>query len=215
MSVVSTSGAGQKIKRTVGNPTISACTLMAWCNWQGNGYSGAISIGADDGANFYSLGMNTLQPALFTPTSGVLSSSRSMPLNTWHHQTLQVIGTGASQVLAYFDGVLDQTGAASATPTNAAVYISDDTGADPSSVSVGEFKMWDGILTQAEIWREMRCRAPQRLRGLLSYMPLRDKGWVAIDQGPLKGNLWTPSGTYVSGPHDMRVIPALQRTRFT
>lgn len=201
----------QSLKRTTNNPTISACTLMAWTYFTGNGFSAALSIGADDGAHFYSLGIGTAVPATFSSVSGVVNSTTAMPLNTrFNHQCLQIVGTGASGVLTYFNGQLDQTLTADATATNAAVYFQNDTGSDPANCFISEIKIYNAILTPAEIQREMRTRGPFRRKDLNSYMPCRTVGDAGVDHSGHDFG-FTVTGTYTQAGDALRMRSTFRR----
>lgn len=211
MAIQCTTALAQNLSRTTRNPRVTAFTMMAWASYQGNGFSALLAMSLN-GTNQYLLGIGVAQPALYTATSGVVNSAKSMPLNTWHHQTMQCTGTGVGNLLTYFDGVADITGTADATTSNATMEFCDDPGADPASCSVCEIKVWDRILTPGEIAIEMRTIGPVSLARLNGYYPCTSVADCRLDYSGNANHL-TVAGTFASvssNPRAVRPMPLLQ-----
>ena len=121
-----------------------------------------------------------------------------MPLNTrFNHQAMVVSGTGANNVVTYFNGTKDLSLTADATTSNASIYFQNDTGSDPSSCYISEIKIYNAILTADEIRREMLTIGPFRKLGLNSYLPCLGSYDAGIDHSGY-GRNFTVGGTYTS-----------------
>ena len=190
-------GSSDRLYRTTGNPTITSFTMMAWVRFTSfPGWCLPLSIGqSGGGGTYYAMGTSaTTGPNNLVITHpGGLVAAATPSTATWYHLAMTVAGTGASQCLGYRDGSLVITHSGSATPTNARMEIGNNTDSDYLNGDMCAVKVYDAVLTAAEILQEMRQIAPVRTANINTWLPLVD-GSPTVDYSGVGGNM-TSGGT--------------------
>lgn len=190
-------GSTDILSRSSGNPTITSFTMMAWVRFTSfPGWALPLSLGqSGGGGTYYAMGTTaTTGPnnlVLTHPGGQVTTTTPSTA--TWYHLAMTVAGTGASQFLGYRDGVNVLTHSGNATPTNAYMGIGNNTDSDYLNGDMCAVKVYNAVLTAAEILQEMRQIAPVRTANINTWLPLVD-GSPTVDYSGVGGNM-TSGGT--------------------
>lgn len=172
MSVAATASAF--FKSTTGNPTITNFTLMGW--FLVTSFTNAqsfFSISTADGVSGYTLFSHAADGTLRVesdPNTDVADGTGALVANTWYWLALTVAGTGAGQALGYKNAVLVITQTGSGSPTNAWLGVggfAPGTGSD--SLRYQNIFVYNAVLTQLEIQRQMLQMQPVRYRDLLRW----------------------------------------------
>lgn len=188
---------GDDLRRTANLPTITAFTIMGWFQIvvDRNAFSCFMAFGSNAGGGAYY--------ALQTPADGTTlalwnnSSSVSgtgLSTGTWYHLAFTCAGTGAGQLLAYLNGVLDITHSGNAGPSAGRIEIGNDLDSEFLNGRAAAIKIYSAVLTAAEIAQEMRQILPLRTANLNGYYPLFSTDDDEIDFSGA-GNNWTVTGT--------------------
>jgi hypothetical protein len=196
--------AADVLTRTTGFPAFGSHTRMMWvyrvvdqtfneilfyiCNSSAfNQYFGGYLQGID--------ALAVTEATLTASQSGTVGAV-FVPLATWTHIAF-VFNDAADTYQMYVNGVLD-TGSALATVTGTATWGYEAIGNTASGNSewlngrFSSYKMFNAVLTQAEIQAEMRYFVPVRRANVQTYSPLRTATELTAYVG---GATWTASGT--------------------
>jgi hypothetical protein len=152
-------------------------------------YAGLISALNVDGTPGWAIVCNT-NGTLSLIKAGItaqLTSTTALVAGVWYDIVLKRIGTGASDLKFFFDGVVDAT-----TASGNETLDSDGTGMEIgrwyvgydnfyASFSIEDFAIWKGYaLTDAEI-KSLACALPIQRQGIVSYYKLDEASGNAID----------------------------------
>jgi len=201
------------LSRTTNLPTITGFTVMGW-------FRAAVDTGATQdacvfgttGGNAYFLQRNI--GGLFAIYNGVGAVTGSaIAIQRWVHLAYTCAGTGAGQVLGYLNGNLDITQNGNAGITATLLRIGGGGVGYDERVNgfMADVKIYDAVLTQAEIDREMRQYALFRTANLNTELKMLTAA-TAITDTSGNGFDMTLAGTMVddAGPP----IPVVDSTRF-
>src|SRR3990167_4213337 len=163
-----------------------------------NAESGFFSIGASSGSRYIKVGVDlsgTNTNLLLWDGSGVVNGS-NISLGTWYHLALVVEGLAtADDALVYLNGVLDIT---NPNPSDLSVasllWLGNTNESQFLNGRIAAVKIYDDILTPAEIINEMRQILPFRTGNLNSFYPLNNISEDEIDFSGL-GRTLTVGGT--------------------
>lgn len=173
-------------QRTTNLPTITSMTIMGWYYHIGANVLGVPSALFSFGAHLtaeYQLEVLTDSDMSLNAhnfTTGVGGSI--VPTTTWFHAAMTIAGTGAGQFLSYLNAVLDITNSGTASATNSELFIADNGyGEEYWNGRFAAIKIWDAVLTQAEILKEKQQYEPVRKTNLNSFYPMIDAATAATD----------------------------------
>jgi hypothetical protein len=190
-----------RLSRTANLPSISAFTAMAWAYRVGAGatsYNSVFAFGTASGV--YSLYLRTGGAAVFGVTEWASDYTGSAIADgTWYHVAMTVAGTGAGQLLGYLNGAVNATGAGNSGLTAGTLWAGGHGAAGDnewSNIRLAGLKIYDAVLTAAEILQEMRQLAPVRTTNLNVWSPAVDASAVNAAKD-FSGNArdWTVGGT--------------------
>jgi len=192
-----------ELVRTTNLPAVTGFTLMGWFRIAGDGhsYSTMLGLGQPTSSNAYLVMMccgNGWRQLMLWSGSGYALGS-NLALNTWYHVAMTVSGTGAGQVSAYLNGKLDFSIGGNAAVTGDRLSIGNDSHSEWLDGSAADVKIYNAVLTPAEIAQEMTSYAPVRTAGLNSWYPLQSASDAPTDYS---GNSYTMrvAGTLTDDP---------------
>lgn len=186
---------GDVISITANLPTITSWTIMGWfkITTDTNDYTAFFKFGTATGAAYI---LETASDGTtFQLWNNAENNGSTLTVGTWYHLAMTVAGTGASQALAYLNGILDITASGSPNPTAALIVVGDyvTAGDTPLNGCVQDLFVYSAVLTQVEIAQQMRQRWPVRTANLNRWSPCLTAAEAAIDYNNV-GN-WTVGGT--------------------
>lgn len=170
MSVVFGSTTGTWVDRTTNLPSLSGFSLMGWI------FPTSIAAGDKIAFSFGNLGSFAdyeffLSGAALAIWNGSAQANGSnLVANVWRHIALTVNGTTGSNALGYLDGVLNITATARAVSAGSMRY-GNNGGLEPLLGRMAAIKVYNAVLTQAELAQEMWTYVPQRTAGLNDWRP--------------------------------------------
>ena len=184
-------------------------------------YSSFLGLGTPTSSNAYVLmmccGNGWRQFMVWTGASS--ASGANLALNTWYHMALTVAGPGPGQVKAYLNGTLAFTLDGNPAVTSSRFSIGNDAHAEWLDGSAAAVKIYDAVLTPAEIATEMGVATPVRTAGLNAWYPLQSAGAATTD-GSGNGRTLTLAGaltTDAAGPPvpSLTAVTTLEDTPLT
>jgi hypothetical protein len=205
--------AADELRRTTNLPPIGGFTMMGWFKVMGDGhaYSTFLGLGDTSSSNAYVVqmccGNGWRQLEVWTGASSAMGPN--LALNTWYHLALTVAGSGAGQVNAYLNGALALTLSGNASVSSLRFSIGNDAHGEWLDGSAASVKVYDAVLTQAEIASEMGQATPVRTANLNSWYPLASAA-TAMSDASVNGRTLTLAGTLlddVAGPPIPAITP--------
>jgi len=196
---------GDSIQRTTNLPTITGFTIMAWVRIRAAVAGAAIfSFGDGTGSNdFYDIelgGAGNLVPVNWNGNAGS-SNGTALVVDTPVHLALTCAGTGAGQLLTYQNGTLDITFDGFADVDAVHMELGDRIdGGNDSNLALSDIKIYDAVLTAAEIRNEMRTKVPRRFANLNGWYPCYAGATERLKDYSGAGNNWTANGTLGDEP---------------
>lgn len=200
---VSLGGTGQYLRRTTSLPTTSAWTLAGWFrvrSIRASQYQYFIDL--DDGTNYAVIGYQAAGGWDFGTSAGA-GSMTGPSTNVWTFIACTLAGAGAGNFKVYHAaaGAAFTVGSsAGATFTPTGMYIGNDSWDEWCNVDIAHVRVWDAVLTQAELEQEIYTARPARFANLHLWSPL----WTPSDVVDYSGNgrNWAVGGTLatVDGP---------------
>lgn len=195
---------GDYYQRTASLPAYNAFTISLWFQQR-----------TDLGAVFQSLATLTdstidgsflqidgSQGLIIGDFGGASSSILTVSLNGWYFAAMTCAGSGAGQLIGYgaaFGSAAlstqSFTGPASFTPSSLTLF--DDTFSEPFDGEIAAVKVWDRVLTQAELEIERWYYLPVLTNSLHGYWPMWGTSDGATDFSG-NGKSWTVNGTVAS-----------------
>lgn len=207
-------GNGVSLSRLTGLPPIGSFTMMGWFFIAAHtDYQSFLAYGSTGVSDFYDVGVTgTEQFNVWNGTSE--TSGSSLVAAQWYHVTLTVTGTGTiGGCNAYLNGVLTLSIASAVNAAQQLTIGNDTSGEEMLSTSgAAQVKIFDRVLTRAEILKEMWIEKPVT-RGLNSWFPLRTVGTAHLDYSGLNRHM-TTTGTLTQQGYPPLVLPAVERTSF-
>jgi Concanavalin A-like lectin/glucanases superfamily len=184
--------------RTTTLPPITTFSILGW------GYlsvsRGAISTFFYFGQSGVTIGYTCRTGANGLTLQGNNSASSqagtALTVGAWNHLALVVAGTGANQMQIFLNGVLDITMSGSTGPSAQTLILSGSVSGQWLNGRLAAVKVYDAVLTAADIAQEMRTYQPIRLDNLNSWYPMSDLALAgnSTDFGG-SGLALTPAGT--------------------
>jgi concanavalin A-like lectin/glucanase superfamily protein/Big-like domain-containing protein len=195
-----------ELVRTTNLPPVTSFTMMGWFRLASDSqsYMAFLGLGHPTSSNAYLLMMccGNGWRQLMVWTGAQFVQGPTLALNTWYHLALTVAGSGPGQVKAYLNGVLVMTLDGNPAVTADRFSIGNDSHHDWFDGSAAAIKVYDTVLTAAEIAAEMAVVTPVRTAGLNGWYPLQSAATAASD-GSGNGQTLTVSGrlaTDAAGP---------------
>ena len=174
-----------ELRRTTSLPPVTGFTMMGWFKVAGDGHAYTTFLGLGDAtsSNAYVLMMccGNGWRQFMVWTGGSSAFGANLALNTWYHLALTVAGSGQGQVKAYLNGALALTLNGNPAITSARFSIGNDAHSEWLDGSAAAVKVYDAVLTPAEIAAEMPQAAPVRTANLNSWYPLQSAATAATD----------------------------------
>lgn len=190
------SAAGGGYSRTSNNPTVTAFTVMGWfyIAVDRDAFSTFINMSAVGGADLQMLtSPDGVTLRLFNGNTN--ANGTVLVVGEWNHLTMRVEGTGANQFKAYLNGILDIDHTGNPSATNGELFLANNAeGPEWLNGRVAGVKVWDAILTPAEILQEKQQLLPIRTANLNTFSPFFS---TDDDQVDFSGNGfdWTVNGS--------------------
>lgn len=194
---------GDYLLRTSGLPAFNAFTICGWAKHrsdQSGNYAMLASIesGTSSAANTIVMGWfpdATNQIAGYTG-GGVTPAIGNPAVDAWFFFAMTIAGAGANELKFYFGDLAGtalnvHTTTASASFTPGAIFVGNDSYAEWSDTSFRNIKIYDAVLSAAELELERWSSDPQRTSNLHLWTPLI--GDTLDDSGNSKD--WTEGGT--------------------
>lgn len=192
-------GSTDALSRTTNLPSITSFTMMGWFYFSAdrNTIVNTLAFGQSSGGGYYQLYWDqTGSGSVLGTWNGAASSSgtTSLSLSTWYHLAMTVSGTAAGNFLVYLNGALEITAAGRDIPTAGKLWVGNDNDSEWLNGRVAAVKIYDAVLTAAEIAQEMRQIQPVRFANLNSWYPLWSTADDEIDYSG-QGRTLTVGGT--------------------
>lgn len=199
------------LSATTGIPAIITTTMMGWFYRNVDGGVDEVLLDAGDvsGSEVINVFVQATDDAiaLYGGFGGgdplrAQSSGIVFAVGTWRHIAVVITAQGGgadNQAILYVDG-LPTIGVAVSSSCSAEVLrvARGNTNTERFRGRVAAVKIWNRVLNQTEIPREMRQYLPVNWGGLNRFTPLRTEA-DANDLGPA-GNNWSVVGTLISEP---------------
>ena len=200
---VSLGGTGQYLRRTASLPPATAWTLAGWFRVRSvRAAQFQYFIDLDDGNAYAVVGYEAAGGWDFGTSAGAGSMS-GPTTNAWTFIACTLAGAGAGNFKVYHGAAgaaltVGSSAGASFTPTG--MYIGNDFVDEWCNVDIAHVRVWDAVLTQAELEAERYTARPARFANLHLWSPLWSPSDVADYSG--NGRNWTVGGTLatVDGP---------------
>jgi hypothetical protein len=190
MSVVLTSTT-QRYIRTANLPTITAFTITGWAFFTNlSGFRGVFNFGEGTGPHYMGIYMSNDTLKASNDSGGLVGNGGTLVQSQWYFLAITVSGTGASALNVYLDGATSPviTAAGSSGPTATELSIgSGVSGAEPIDAHFVAVKVWDAVLTGAQIASERLFGYPQLTTGINGCYLLQSD--VLTDVSGLSNNL--------------------------
>ena len=203
-----TPGAGASTP-TTGLVSSALCTVCGWARRTGAGTGGLWVLGGNAvggvANSFFGLAYNFNAGGNFEiwrddNTSATLIAGAST-LNVWRFYACVSSSAAMVGYTMTTAGVLTTNSAAqsAAVGTNLQFNISNTDEADGNWPGlIAGVRVWNRALSVVELRAEANQLSPVSQRGLVSYMPLRNRGNLISDRYQ-PGRVWTQAGTFVNG----------------
>ena len=203
---ISFGGTGQYLKRTTNLPPATAWTLAGWFRVRSvRAAQFQYFIDLDDGNNYAVIGYNANGDWDIGTSGGAATNPTGPALNTWTYIACTLAGAGAGNFKVYHATpaasafTMATSAGASFTPT--AMYVGNDFVDEYlGGIDIANVMVYSAVLTEYELWRQMRSARPVRWQNLNLWSPLRTLADVGDYSG--NGNHWSVGGTLagVDGP---------------
>jgi hypothetical protein len=162
--------------RTTSLPPITTFSILCWAYLSVN--RGAISTFVYFGQSASAVGYTCRTGAngltLQGNNSATNGAGTALTVGAWNHLALVVAGTGANQMQIFLNGVLDITMSGSTGPPAQTILLSSSPSGQWLNGRLAAVKIYDAVLTAADISQEMRTYQPVRLDNLNSWYPMSD-----------------------------------------
>lgn len=193
------------LKRTSGLPASTAFTITGWGCIRGSGGDALRPIFlltdlAGGAVSFIESLAGSGKLYIINGSGGEGAELITAGTNNWFFWAISQDGTGAGAITGYAATIgspLTSASLAGDTFTPSYMSLQNDLGASVYfwNGSVGGVKIWDAVLTQAEIEAERRQYLPVRLANLHLFSPLINTGGTSFLDYSGNGRHWTESGT--------------------
>ena len=203
---ISFGGSGQYLRRTTNLPPATAWTLAGWFRVRSvRAAQFQYFADLDDGNNYAVIGYNANGDWDIGTSGGAATNPTGPALNTWTYIACTLAGAGAGNFRVYHATpyasafVVATSAGASFTPT--AMYVGNDFVDEYlGGIDIANVMVYSAVLTEYELWRQMRSARPVRWQNLNLWSPLRTLADVGDYSG--NGNHWSVGGTLagVDGP---------------
>lgn len=189
---------GETLSRTTNLPSITSFSFMAWCRRRvtRNAFAGVLTFGAAASSRYYGVYLErTSNPILVVWDGGALTNGSALTDDVWYHVAMTVAGTGAGQFLVYLNGTLAITASGNALNSAATLQVGASLDNEWLNGTVAAIKIYDAVLTAAEIQAEMWSIRPRRTANLYGVWPCwNGSGERTRDYSGNERN-WTEGGT--------------------
>lgn len=193
---------GDYLRRTTSLPSDTNSTIAGWAKlvsdrtgqWR---YFCCIENATTSASAYRLMGWNSSNEFNVEDGSGSTAFSAAPSNGDWFYFALVCNGTTTNATTGYYiklDGTV-YTAAQSTTSafTEAVVYLGSDSYDEWNNLSFAHVKIWDAVLTQAELQQEMWSIVPQRYTNLHLWTPLFSHTDLVDYSG--NGRNWTGGGT--------------------
>lgn len=164
---------GDRLNRTTSLPTYNACTIMAWFKLSADRNKFSTFMQLDSAVTKMIVG-TTADGTTLSIFNGVGTVTGSaLTVGTWYHIAMVCDGIGGADFLCYLNGVENMTGGGVTGTSTDLIFCQSDDGAADEWIDgcIAAAKVYDAILTPAEIANEMRSYRPLRTAGLNAWYP--------------------------------------------
>jgi len=196
--------AGDNYSRTTGLPSITAFSMLGWARFAvaAAGYKSLFAFGGTGTSDWWYLRSEWNTTTINLKNSvGETTGSANPGASTWFHVALTVNGTGANAASVYVDGVQDFQMNGDTGVATGKIWVGADPWGSEAETMFAHVKIYNAVLTAAEIVQEMRSARPHRTANLNAWHPLWSTNDDQVDFSG-NGNTWTVAGTptTVDGP---------------
>lgn len=162
-------------------PTLSG--WMSWIQLSGGGSFYQLGVEGSSGSNKFILGSNA-----------AMGDGPALTNGTWYHAAVIVNGTTGTNAFGYLNGVVNSANPDALSFTASKLWIGNSTGGDPLNGNIAYVKIWDAVLTVAELLQEMQQGALIRTANINTFSPFLS---LSDDEKDFSGNGfdWTVTGT--------------------
>lgn len=200
--------------RTTNLPSISSFTMMGWFRIAVDldAISTFMAFGVTTGNDYYRIDTDSDGTTLRIHNSASALTGSALTVGDWNHLAITVSGTGSGQFLAYLNAVLNITHDGDSGPIAEVLHIGNSSALASSDGNAAAVKIYDAVLTAAEIAQEMRQYLPVRTANINAFYPLLT---TADDQVDYSGNARTLTVAGTLATEDGPPIPwKTGRSRF-
>ena len=197
---VRTNGSGDYIRRTASLPSSTAITVAVWCKLaqiRSSSYQyWGLESGTSSAADYSLTGFNNAGGMEITENDSSATFSSAPTSGNWFFWAF-TMGSGANTFHGYWGypttATLVTCTASDNPMTPGALTIGNDSYDEWMDATWAHVKVWDAILSAAELEQERWTIRPQRLSNLHLWSPL----WSTSDLNDYSGNgrNWTGGGT--------------------
>lgn len=168
--------------RTTNLPTAGGFT---WCGWV------SLSVDRNSTSNPFSYGPNTAaQKAMETDATGtklnlwdgtnLTAMVTDMQVGMWYHLAFSWNG---SVMVGYVNGLIEATSPSTATNPSTKIYFGNSVSNEFINGRLAHYRIWNAVLSQQEIAKEMRSTVPVRTASLNSWYPLDNLATHLLEAG--------------------------------
>lgn len=161
--------------RTTGLPPITTFSILGWAFLavDRNATTVLFYFGTTGGTG-HAVRTATDGTTLNLFNGSATTAGAALSLSTWYHLALTVAGTGASQCIAYLNGVANITGAGNASVTAQTLRLGNDVTSQFLNGRLAAVKVYDVALGASDVQQEMTTFMPIRTANLNSWYPMID-----------------------------------------
>lgn len=188
--------AADKLERTLDLPA-GAFTLMGWFYITNDRAATTTFLGLGTvESQFYSVGIDSALKLQIYDGNTFPSGSTVLATGTWYHAALTRASGDDQTLTGYLDGASEVTISNSRNlTTRTFMDVGNDIDSEWLDGRAKAVKIWDAVLTQAEIQQEMRTIRPHRFANLHGFWPLFPGSGERLRDYSGNGRDWTEGGT--------------------
>ena len=193
---------GEELARLTTPPPMYSCTLMAWVKIAAlpASYGTFFSIEWAAGQYHAALVQSTGLFRLFSANGPGFANGATLAVGIWYHIAFTIAGSSAGQFLGYLNGVQNISHTAKASATATGIRFGRVNDGDDLNGTEAALKVWNRVLTAAQIRAEMGYVVPLIFTDLNTWAPCEaSRAALHHDLGPYQQHL-TVGGTVTSAP---------------
>lgn len=190
---------GDKLSRTTNLPTNAAYTVAMWWYYVSapgvGAYFLSVENAATSGTAYHLLGFNAAGSFRIVVNGGSTNFGADPATGAWHFIAMKSDGVNIKAYHRTLAGVWQTATHAATTFTNAAIILGANSYNEWVSCRIAVAKVWDAVLTDADIEQEALSILPRRFTSLNSFSPCFPGSGERAKDYSGNGRNWTEGGT--------------------